>query len=246
MNLLRSEWIKLWSVRSHQVMLGLAVLLSMGFAGLVSAVVPNDPEQLGPDFDPFTFSLSGAGIATLLVGSVGVLLMSGEYRHGTTRVTFAAEPHRARVLVAKGAVGFAAGVLVGLLAVPLALATGLTIFSLRDFDVSVGGGTFWRAAVGAVVLFGLNALIGLGLGAILKSAAAGIVVFAIANVLVEPILDALFGRWARFLPFRAGAEIISRDPVDPGLGWALGLAYFSAWIAALLVIGGLLVSRRDA
>jgi ABC-type transport system involved in multi-copper enzyme maturation permease subunit len=246
MNLLRSEWIKLWSVRSHQVMLGVAIATAVGFAVLVAAVIPNDPEQLGPDFDPFTLALAGAGIATLLVGAVGVLLISGEIRHGTTRVTFAAEPHRTRVLAAKGVVAFVAGLLVGLVAVPGSLAAGLGILSARGFDVSVGGFDFWRAAIGAVVLFGLNALVGLGLGTILKSSAAAIVVFAITNVLVEPIVQLLIGRWARFLPFRAGSEVVNPNPVDPGLGWPLGLAYFCGLILVLLAAGAWLLNRRDA
>jgi ABC-2 type transport system permease protein len=245
-NLVRSEWIKLWSVRSHQVMLAIAVLVSAGFAQLVSLVIPNDPEQLGPDFEPFTTALAGAGIATVLVGAVGVLLISSEYRHGTLRVTFAAEPRRSRVLAAKCLVGFLGGLLVGVLAVPLALVIALPILSLRDFDISVGGFSFWRATVGAMVLFALNVLVGLALGTILKSSAAAIALFAILNVLVEPIVGLLIGDWRRFLPFAAGAEMVNPQRVDPGLGWPLGLAYFAAWIVALLLVGAVLLNRRDA
>lgn len=246
MNLVRSEWIKLWSVRSHQVMLAVAVLVSVGFAVLVAAVIPNDPEQLGPDFSAFTTALAGVGIATVLVGAVGVLLISGEYRHSTLRVTFVAEPRRTRVLLAKCVVGFLGGLVVGLLAVPLALLVALPILSLRDFEIGVGGFSFWRAAAGAVLLFGLNALVGLALGTILKSSAAAIALFAILNVLVEPIVGLLIGDWRRFLPFTAAAEVVNPDRVDPGLGWPLGLAYFGGWLLALLLLGAWLLNRRDA
>jgi ABC-2 type transport system permease protein len=245
-NLVRSEWIKLWSVRSHQVMLGIAAVVSVGFALLVSLIIPNDPAQLGPDFDPFTVALAGAGMASLLVGAVGVLLISGEYRHGTLRVTFAAEPHRTRVLAAKCVVGLLGGLLVGAVSVPLSLAVALPILSVRDFEVSVGGFSFWRAAAGAMLLFGLNVLVGLALGTILKSSAAAIALFAILNVLVEPIIGLLIGDWRRFLPFSAASEVVNPKPVDPGLGWPLGLAYFCAWLLVLLVLGAWLLNRRDA
>jgi len=245
-NLVRSEWIKLWSVRSHQVMLAIAVVVSIGFALLVSLVIPNDPAQLGPDFEPFTTALAGVGIATVLVGAVGVLLISGEYRHSTLRVTFAAEPHRSRVLAAKCVVGLLGGILVGAIAVPFALVVALPILSMRDFDVSVGGFSFWRATAGAILLFGLNVLVGLALGTILKSSAAAIALFAILNVIVEPIVGLLIGDWRRFLPFSAAAEVVNPDRVDPGLGWPLGLAYFGAWLLALLLLGAWLLNRRDA
>jgi ABC-2 type transport system permease protein len=245
-NLVRSEWIKLWSVRSNQVMLAVAVVVSVGLALLVALVIPNDPQQLGNDANPFTLSLAGVGMASLLVGAVGVLLVAGEYRHGTFRVTFAAEPRRTRVLAAKCLVGFVAGVLVGLVTVPLALATGLTLLAIRGFDVSVGGFTFWRAAIGAVVLLGLYVLVGVGLGTILKSSAAAITVFALSNVVLEPILGIVLRDWARFLPFAAGSEVLNPNRADPGLGWPLGLAYFCAWILLLLVSGAWLLHRRDA
>jgi ABC-type transport system involved in multi-copper enzyme maturation permease subunit len=245
-NLLRSEWIKLWSVRSHQIMFAVAILASVGLALLVALVIQNDPEQLGNDFDPFTTALAGVGIAAILVGAVGVLMISGEYRHNTLRVTFAAEPRRVRVLLAKAVVGFVAGVIVGLIAVPLALVIGLSILNVRDFEVTVGGFSFWRAAIGAVVLLGLNVLVGIALGTILKSSAAAITLFAILNVVLEPVIGLVLGDYARFLPFRAASEVVNPQRMDPSLGWPLALAYFLVWLIGLMLIGAWLLNRRDA
>ncbi len=58
-------------------------------------------------------SLGGAIVAQLLLGALGVLMVTGEYTTGMIRATFAAVPRRGIVLAAKPAVA-GSSVLVGL------------------------------------------------------------------------------------------------------------------------------------
>jgi ABC-2 type transport system permease protein len=247
-NLLRSEWIKLVTVRSHKAMLGLAMLLPIGFAVLVGLVVPANDQSLTEQTNAFALATSGLGVAALLVASTGVLLISAEFAHGTSRVTFAASPRRGSVMVAKAVAGLLAGLLVGIVAVPLALAVGLTILNARGFDVTVGGSDFWRAAAGSVVLLGLYGVAGLGVGAILRSSAAGIVTFVLFSILVEPILSLLLGHYREWLPFSAGQQLASlpTTTADTGLGPWLGGLYFLGFVVLLWAAGTVLVRRRDA
>ena len=59
-------------------------------------------------FDPTQLSLIGVNVAQLVIGVLGVLVISGEYGTGTIRATFSAAPRRPKVLVAKVAVFTAA------------------------------------------------------------------------------------------------------------------------------------------
>ena len=51
--------------------------------------------------------------ARLLALVLGVLIITGEYRHKTVTPTFLAEPRRGRVVAAKLGVGFGAGLAPG-------------------------------------------------------------------------------------------------------------------------------------
>ena len=66
----------------------------------------------GAPSSPIDISLAGSTFAQLVLGSLGVLLMAGEYSTGMIRSTLAAVPARLPVLWAKSAV-FAAVVVPG-------------------------------------------------------------------------------------------------------------------------------------
>jgi ABC-2 type transport system permease protein len=249
MNLVRAEWLKLHSVLSNKVLLWCALGAGIGLSVLVAAVVPVDQitDQLGrpPDqSDLFALAIAGLNTAQLLVAIVGVQVMAQEFRY-TGRLTFAAEPHRTRVMVAKVVTLVAVGALVGLVTVALSLLAGGGVLSWRGLDLAVGGGSFWRAAVGGVVLTALYALVGLALGALVRSSALAIVPLVVWVLLVEPILAALVPRLGQYTPFVAGGQLQQVTPEEPGLGPWLGGGVLLAITVALLAAATVLLVRRD-
>ena len=100
---IRSEWIKLRSVRSTIVTLGLAGVAVAVFGVLISML--SDGATLFGDgtvvYDPGGNSLFGTNIAQLVLGVLGALLITSEYATGMIRTTFAAVPKRLPVLWAK-------------------------------------------------------------------------------------------------------------------------------------------------
>ena len=96
MNLLRSEWIKLVTIRTTWTMLGLGLLGEALFAGLYVALRPlGELTDFGEEVAP------GTGLLLVLTLVLGVLAITTEFRHGTASSTFLASPRRHPVLVAK-------------------------------------------------------------------------------------------------------------------------------------------------
>ena len=107
---LRSEWAKLWSLRSTWITLGLALLFLVGF-GLIAAAQYKSSISSGQQMDPgfakstaVRLALIGTNVAQLALGVLGVLVTAGEYSTGMIRSTLAAVPRRLPVLWAKSAV----------------------------------------------------------------------------------------------------------------------------------------------
>src|SRR5262249_43915410 len=96
-----SEWTKLRSVRSTMWTLLSTVLLTIGLPCLIAWAVVSDPKGPGPDFRADTFSLFSVFLAQLIVGALGVMVISAEYSTGTIRATLTATPQRLSMLVAK-------------------------------------------------------------------------------------------------------------------------------------------------
>ncbi len=98
----RSEWTKLWSLRSTRFSIGAALLLTVGVAALACGVVahhwPHMSLQDRQDFHPLEVNLAGVQIAQLAFGVLVVLVITGEYSTGMIRATMAGVPKRLPVL----------------------------------------------------------------------------------------------------------------------------------------------------
>lgn len=87
----RMEWIKLTSVRSTW-WLATAAVLSMAAAGVGVGLGYRGHTPVATTAQILNNSLSGAILAQLLLGALGVLAVTGEYGTGMIRSTFAAVP----------------------------------------------------------------------------------------------------------------------------------------------------------
>jgi ABC-2 type transport system permease protein len=243
--LVRAELIKLRTVTGNVVLLIIAVAVPLGFSVLIPIIVPKS--EIG-DLTPnsmFGLALAGLNIAWILVGVIGVQTITQEFRF-TARLTFSAEPRRPRVLVAKVLTVTMGGLAIGAVVVTFGLVVGGALLRARDlpFDTSWPG--FWRAAVGSIIVTALYGLVGLGLGAILRSPAAAITIYLIWVLVVDGILYAVLPKIGQFSPFTAGSQLSALEPPDPGLGPLWGGLLFAGFAVALVVVGTLQVTRRDA
>lgn len=267
--ILRSEWIKLTSVRSTVWSFALIVLLSLGFGLLLASTFSRlDPTGQPVQMDAssarditVTICTAGLMVGQLIAAVLGVLVMSGEYSTGMIKSTLAAVPTRLPVLWAKAIVLFVSTTLVGLVTVFLVFAVTAPVRTGRGIDASLGDPALLLALVGGAVYLGLVAVFALGVGTVVRSSAGGIAV-ALGVMLVLPVLVQMLGsvaEWARGITpnllSNAGQAMyavpVELPPgVDAGPGAALppGVASLVvlAWALVALALGAVALRRRDA
>ncbi len=251
----RAEWTKLRTVRSTMWSLLVTVVIVVGLGALFCAARVSRWDRLDPgelrNFDPAGFSLNGIFLAQLAIGVLGVLVMSSEYATGQIRATLGAIPQRGLVLTAKALVFGAVTLVAGLVACVGAFGIGQAIFTAKHAGVSLGDPGVTRAVFGGALYLGAVGLLGLGLAAVLRRTA-GAIATLVGLLLVLPILvNFLPSPWnddiAKYLPGEAGGSIFhvvqrSSTALSP---WP-GFAVLCAWAAAALVLGGILLDRKDA
>ena len=244
--MLRSEWIKLRSLRSTIWSYAAVVVVSLGISLLFSVATSSFGSAAGA---PFTAATIGIYFGQLVVAVLGVLVISGEYSTGMIRSTLTAIPKRIPALAAKAVVLFVTTFVVGLVSVFGALLVSLLVLSGQP-DVAVTAEELGNLVLAAVYL-GLTSLFALGLGTILRNGAGGIAV-ALGIILLLPTIISLFAAitqadWAvNALPYvfsSAGTGMYS-----PGGDFTQlqNSVIVLVWTAVSLVGGALLLKSRDA
>ena len=112
-------------------------------------------------------------------------------------------------MTAKALVVAATGLVVGGVATLFSYVLGNAILTSRDMELVLEGSTQLRALAGAIILFALYGLVGLGLGAIIRATAGAITLLVVWPVIVENIISGFFPKFGRWLPFTAGSQLMS-------------------------------------
>jgi ABC-2 type transport system permease protein len=110
-NVVRSEVVKILTLRSTAITLGITVVAVLLVTGLVSHAALGHSADFYVGFDPTQASLTGMVVAGLTGGVFGALIITGEYSSGTIRSSLAATPRRPVLLTAKIGVTAAAVIL---------------------------------------------------------------------------------------------------------------------------------------
>ena len=119
---------------------------------------------------------------------IGVLIVSGEFRHGTAVATFVAAPKRWQVLLAKLFVAALAGVVVQIVATAAGFGAGyLTLMAYPD-AATPSIDIFVNTSIGAVVSGAVLGILGGAVGALLRSQILALMSVLIWLFAIEPIL----------------------------------------------------------
>ena len=251
---LRSEWTKLWSLRSTRWSLLFAFLAMAGLGPLIAAVTVGHWNRLSPHdratFDPINTALGGYHLAQLAIGVLGVLVISGEYSTGQIRSSFMAVPHRLPVLWAKaGTFATVTFVLMGIASL-IAFFGAQAILTQQHVNVSIGHAPALRAIIGTGLYMIVLGVFAMSLGALTRNTAGGIAIFAgvlfVLPGLVHVLPASTFDAINPYLPSNAGADVLS-NTTDPGMlaAWT-GFAVFCGYTLLALAASALLLVRRDA
>jgi ABC-type transport system involved in multi-copper enzyme maturation permease subunit len=244
----RSEWVKLRSLRSTLWTLLAALGLMVGIGGLLASVSVDEYADLAEarahNFDATSVSLNGVGFAQLAIGVLGVLMISGEYGTGMIRATLAVVPRRLPVLWAKLAVFAGVVFVVSLTGSVASFFAAQQVLRAHRLDVGIGAPGALRSVVGAALYLTVAGLIGVTLGALLRNTAAGISTFVAAFFIVPPLFEALPASIDRhvtpYLPSNAG-QALYRDLT--GLHWLSPWTGFAVLCAYAVVLVGLAAWR---
>ena len=252
---LRSEWIKLWSVRSTTTMMLVIVGILVAFGALAAAMSTGDVTAAdgpgGPGrfaTDPFTLVMTGSTFAVLLVGTLGALVGAREFSSGMIRTTVAAVPRRLAVLGAKAVtltVALVPAVVVGVLG---AFWVGMAVLAGGGAETVTLGEAGW-AAVGTVgYLLGVG-LLGLGLGFLFRSIAGSISTLVGGLLVLPPIIGALLpDSWSealKYLPSNAASSFTSLTVPADMLAVGPAVAVFMAWLVLVVGAAGYALRHRD-
>src|SRR6266545_6433346 len=142
-------------------------MIAIGILVMANTRAPSSAADKA-SFDPTNNVLAGLALGQLLIGVLGVLVMTGEYSSGAIRATLAAIPNRPLVLAAKAAVFGAVALAVGEAAAFIAFFAGEAALPAAVPGPALGQPGVLRAVVLAGAGFCLIGLIGLGLGAIIR------------------------------------------------------------------------------
>ncbi|SRR6266566_43788 len=175
---LRSEWIKLRSLRSTRVTLLVSFVLMAGIGVIHATVAASTWSQLPAaqkaSFDVVSTVLTGYQFAQLAVGVLGVLVITTEYSSGMIRATLAAVPRRLPVLWAKAA-DFTVITLAAMTAASFAaFYAGMAALSGQHLNVALSAPGVLRAVIGTGLYLAVVGLLGVALGALLRSTAGAI------------------------------------------------------------------------
>lgn len=239
MGLLKSEWRKLIYARANWGLLIAATLISILSVVVTPFILESQGEMFGLTLKDssaidavYANGISGYVFAIVL----GVLIMAGEFRHGTAVATFLTAPRRAAVALRKIAIAAIAGVLLMWISTALSMAAGWVVLQTFE-DVAEPSSnlvinTFFAATLGGAVL----GTIGVAIGSLIRNQTIAIVSTLIYLFVVDPLLLALWPDAGKWLPSGLITAMMALDIDAPALGFDTS-DYLSPLLAAVVLLG---------
>jgi ABC-2 type transport system permease protein len=250
----RSEWTKLYTVRSTMWALILTVVSTIGLGVLLTALVVSqwDHRSLAEinGFDPLLYSYAGLNVAQICIGVLGILVMTSEYATGVIRLTFGATPQRRLLLGAKVLTFSAVTAVVSLVSCVTVFFICQAILASRHAGVSITDPGVARAVIGGAVHMVLIGAIAVGLGALVRHTAAAVAILFATLLIVPGLVNLLPAPWNNditlYLPNSAGAAMSAVVRFPNLLGPTEGFVLLLGYTAATLAVAAFAVVRRDA
>lgn len=259
-DLLAAEWLKLWSTTSVRWALGLATLFAVVVSVNASLADHRNWPSYSADrralFNPLRDAFPEAGYVLLVLaaGSVGAMVIVGEYSSGLIRTTFAAVPARRSVMAAKALVVGAVMTVVGAVAAGASFGVSQAILADRNAGYSLADPGVLRAVAATALFVPVCALLGMGIGGVVRHPAGAVVAITAVLLLLPRLVDTQQYRWVaevhNALPFPAWERLIQLRP-DVYHPEAFPATVAGSWMVfALWPLGAVLaavvvVHRRD-
>lgn len=242
--LLLAELLKLRTTRMVYVLLG-ALLLIVAIATVAVIIDQTASELAGAEDQAGFFGTAATGIIFVLL--LGVMLMSGEFRHGTITQTLLITPNRWKVLAAKLVAGAVLGFAFGAIAELFALVLAVPLLELKGVEFTFGDEAT-SLVIGTIVTTTICGMLGVALGSVIRNQVVAIVVVFAGLLIVEPILTAATeSRWPeipKYFPAHAITGIVD-DGSESAFKREGSSAVLGGYVLLLAGVGGRFVFSRD-
>jgi ABC-2 type transport system permease protein len=257
-HLLAAEWTKIRSVRSTVWTIVIFAVVTIGLTALITWLA--EANWYGPHAaernvaflsDPVKGILDvPVFFGQLVIGVLGVLVISAEYTTGVIRASLLAVPRRLRMLAAKVVVFT---VLLFVMAEVVCFGSffiGSAILHAH-VPVALGDHNVTRAVIGTGLYLTVIGIFSLAIGALIRHTAGGIATTLGALFLLPifgPLLPDSWGAHINaYLPEQAGAAVgHTVQPADQLLSAWQGFGVLCIWAAVLLAAAAILLQKRDA
>lgn len=250
----RSEFTKIFSVRSTYWTLLAMLAVTVGFGALASWGAASHGTH-GPFFDATRQSLAGLYISQLIIGVLGVLVISSEFSTGMIRTTLSTMPRRGTMVAAKAVVFTVVAFAASLITCLASFFLGQALMSSHHMNATLGQPGVLRAVIGGALFLTACGLLAFGLGLLIRHTAGGISAVVGLLFVITVITQFLPSSWQndldKWMPALAGGQLWTTMGQPPGSTptyfgpWA-GFAVLCGWAALAVVAGVLSFLRRDA
>ncbi|WP_245927664.1 ABC transporter permease subunit [Nocardioides silvaticus] len=214
----------------------IAILVSLVEAVIMISTLVNDSYVYFEDF-----AGTAGGIASILLPVLGIILVTSEWGQRTAMVTFAIEPRRSRVVLAKLVVGAVASVVTVAVMLLVGLVCTLVCEALQP-DLTYWEMEWWLP-LAFIITMTLTMTVGFSMASLLLNTPAAIVVFflywyALAIVLfVIADLISGFEEIAPWINFQAALDPVWSWSLETAEEWGQLIVSAGLWIALPLGLG---------
>ncbi len=244
---IKSEWIKIRSLRSTPAVLGLTVVIGLLLSWIIATFVKTDPNthEVFTVAKAFIFS---TWLTTVLAVVMGTLMFTSEVAHGTLATTVTSQPARWVTVAAKAIIGFGLGLVMGL----IGMVAGLSGAVLGGLGAGNTSGMLSTALWG-LLLTSIAPVFGLGVGMIIRHSAGAATTVLVWALVVENLIKGFApANISRLLPFSAANGLLGiRAAGDTTKTLAAALSrpqdglLFAGYSLAAVAFGTVLLYRRE-
>jgi len=261
LRVLNSEFIKFRTLLSTVILLASTAVVMVGFGALsawgtgqFADAAGSDPQAAeaiaaqGGDL-AVTVPTSGIAFAQLILGSLGVLLMSSEFTTGMARSTFAAVPKRLPAFIAKLVVVMVSAFLLTALSTYAAGLVSVPILDNYGLKLDLGSSQSVKLLLVNSAYVAAVAAIGMALGTLIRNSAGGIMslvgLFFVAPIAFQLIPGDFFVEARKYLPGNTINPLTAVEHVPETLEvWQAALV-LGAWVLVPVVLAMVLLKKRD-
>lgn len=248
--LLQAELLKMRSTRATALLVLATLLLAVLTVATSVPGVMEENAWISLDDPDLLANVVGNGFGApmVLMTLLGVLAFTQEFRYGTMTSTYLGEPHRTRVLVAKGLSLALASVVITTLTLAVNLTLSIALIRSQDGNVTLAA-QFWQTVAAGFVVMAAYGVVGVAIGALIPNQIAAIVGVLIWMLAVEQVVIPLVPELGRWMPWGAATSVLQLGQsygfddvfLSVPMGGLLLVGYTAAAIALSLVV----TPRRD-